>query len=135
MISDRKSTDESLVGTAIGLAVGSVIGLLGGREGVAVGTMTGSVVGAMSDFWVAGIGLDFSEEAEKNLQPSNDVAEAQFEHDIAAFKAEIQELEFEGLRASGSAKTKLQARLADEKGSLEGAVDRVRQRGDVPTRT
>ena len=162
-ISVRKSIDQSPIGAATGLAVGSLIGLLGGPVGVAVGAMTGTVVGAIRDFWVAGVGLDFIEEAEKNLQPGkvalvaeieeewvipvdtaleaaggevfrrtrSELAEAQLDHDIAACKAEIKELESEASHASGLAKTKLQTSLAEAKASLEAAVDRARQRVDT----
>jgi Protein of unknown function (DUF1269) len=61
----------------------------------------------------------------------SEVAEAQFDHDIAAFKAEIKELESEASHASGAAKTKLQAKLATTKASLDGAVHRGQQRVDT----
>lgn len=61
----------------------------------------------------------------------SEVAEAQFDHDIAAFKAEIEELESEASHASGAAKTKLQAKLATTKASLDGAVHRGQQRVDT----
>ncbi|MBP6765436.1 MAG: DUF1269 domain-containing protein, partial [Rubrivivax sp.] len=159
----RKAMDSGPVGTATGLAVGSLIGLLGGRAGVAVGALTGTVVGAVRDFWAAGVGLDFVEEAEKHLRPGKaalvaeieeewvipvdaalqaaggevlrrtrtEVAEAQFDHDIAAFKAEIKELESEASHASGDARTKLQAKLAATKLSLDAAVRRAQQRADT----
>ena len=59
---------QSPEGTGAGLAVGSLIGLLGGPVGLAVGALTGTVVGAIRDFWAAGVGLDFVEEAGRNLQ-------------------------------------------------------------------
>jgi len=162
-VSVKKPMDSGPVGTATGLAVGSLIGLLGGPVGVAIGAVTGTVVGAVRDFWVAGVGLDFIEEAEKRLQPGKvalvaeieeewvipvdlaleaaggqvfrrtrtEVAEAQFDHDIAAFKSEIKELESEASHASGEAKTKLQAKLATAKTSLDGAVRRAQQRVDT----
>ncbi len=60
-----------------------------------------------------------------------EVAEAQFDHDIAAFKAEIKELESEASHASGAAKSQLQAKLATTKASLDGAVHRGQQRVDM----
>ena len=60
-----------------------------------------------------------------------EVAEAQFGHDIAAFQAEIKELESEASHASGAAKAKLQARVATTKASLDGAVHRGQQRVDT----
>jgi uncharacterized membrane protein len=156
----KKSLDSGPIGTATGLAVGSLIGLLAGPVGLAIGAVTGTVAGAIRDFWVAGVGLDFIEEAEKHLQPGkvalvaeieeewvipvdtalaaaggevfrrtrSEVAETQFDHDIAAFKSEIKELESEAVHASGAAKTQLQAKLVTAKTGLEGAVHRTQQR-------
>lgn len=56
-----------------------------------------------------------------------EVAEAQFDHDIAAFKSEITELETEASHASGAAKTKLHGKLATAKADLEGAVHRAQK--------
>jgi len=163
VVSVKKSMDQGPIGTATGLAVGSLIGLLGGPVGVAVGAMAGVTVGAVRDFWVAGVGLDFIDEAEKHLQPGkvalvaeieeewvipvdaaleavgghvfrrtrSEVEEAQFDHDIVAFKSEIDELESEASHAGDAAKTKLQAKLASTKISLEGAVHRARQRVEM----
>jgi len=163
VVSVKKSMDQGPIGTATGLAVGSLIGLLGGPVGVAVGAMAGVTVGAVRDFWVAGVGLDFIDEAEKHLQPGkvalvaeieeewvipvdaaleavgghvfrrtrSEVEEAQFDHDIAAFKSEIDELESEASHAGDAAKTKLQAKLASTKIGLEGAVHRARQRVEM----
>lgn len=60
-----------------------------------------------------------------------EVAEAQFDHDIAAFKSEIKELESEASHASGAVKTKLQAKLAAATASLDTAVQRAEQRVDT----
>lgn len=159
----KQSMDAGPIGTATGLAVGSLIGLLGGPAGVAVGAMTGTVAGAVRDFWAAGVGLDFIEEATEHLQPGKvalvaeieeewvipvdsaleavggqvlrrsrtEVAEAQFDHDIAAFKSEIQDLESEASHASGAAKAQLQAKMAATKGSLDSAVQRAHERIDT----
>jgi uncharacterized membrane protein len=163
VVSVKKSLDEGPVGTVTGLAVGSLIGLLGGPVGVAVGALTGTVAGAVRDFWVAGVGLDFIEEAERCLRPGkvalvaeieeewvipvdaalqavggvvfrrtrSELAEAQYDHDIVAFKSEIKELESEASHASGTAKTKLQVKLDTAKGSLEAAVERAKRRVDA----
>jgi uncharacterized membrane protein len=161
LVSVKESRDAGPIGTATGLAVGS---LLGGPVGVAVGALTGAVAGSVRDFWAAGVGLDFIEEAIQHLQPGKvalvaeieeewvipvdsaleaaggqvlrrtrtEVAEAQFEHDIAAFKSEIKDLESEASHASGAAKTKLQAKLAAAKAhSLDSAVHRAQQRVDT----
>ena len=156
----KQAAGQGALGTSVGLAVGSLIGLLGGPAGVVAGAATGTALGAVRDFWVAGVGLDFVEEAAKTLQPGkvalvaeleeewvipvdsaleaaggqvfrrtrSEVAEAQYDHDIAAFKAEIRELEEEANEASGSAKLKLQAKLARTQISLDSAVERAKQR-------
>lgn len=162
-VSVSKPMDPRPMGAVTGLAVGSLIGLLGGPLGLAVGGATGTVVGAVRDFWVAGVGLDFIDEANKHLQPGkvalvaeieeewvipvdsaledagghvfrrirDEVAEAQFDHDIAAFKAEIKALESEAAQADGAAKTRLQAKLAGAKIGLDRAVQRARQQVDA----
>lgn len=162
-VSVKQSMDAGPIGTGVGLAVGSLIGLLGGPVGVAVGAVTGTAMGAVRDFWAAGVGLDFVEDAEKMLLPGkvallaeieeewvipvdaaleaaggrvlrrtrSEVAEAQFDHDIAAFKAEIKDLESEASHASGATKAKLQTKIAAAKGSLDAAVHRAQQRVDA----
>ena len=162
-VSVKQSMDSGPIGTATGLAVGSLIGLLGGPAGVAVGALTGTVAGAVRDFWAAGVGLDFIEEATQHLQSGKvalvaeieeewvipvdsaleaaggqvlrrtrtAVAEAQFDHDIAAFKSEIKDLESEASRASGAAKIQMQAKLDAAKASLDSAVHRAQQRVDT----
>jgi uncharacterized membrane protein len=162
-VSVKKSMDAGPIGTATGLAVGSLIGLLSGPVGVAVGALAGTAVGAVRDFWMAGVGLDFVEEAERLLKPGkvglvaeieeewvipvdsalealgghvfrrtrSELAEAQYDHDIAAFKAEIKELEAEASHATGAAKTKVQAKLATAKKSLDDAVYRAKQQVDT----
>lgn len=163
LVSVKQATDSGPIGTATGLAVGSLIGLLGGPVGVAIGALTGTVAGAVRDFWAAGVGLDFIEEATQHLQPGKvallaeieeewvipvdsaleaaggqvlrrtrtDVAEAQFDDDIAAFKSEIKELDAEASHAAGAAKTRLQGKLAATKASLDGAMHRAQQRVDA----
>jgi uncharacterized membrane protein len=159
----KKTMDAGPVGTATGLAVGSLIGLLSGPVGVAVGALTGTLVGAVRDFWTAGVGLDFVEEAERFLKAGkvglvaeieeewvipvdtaleslgghvfrrtrSELAEAQYDHDIAAFKAEIKALEAETSHATGAAKAKVQAKLTAAKKSLDDAVQRAKQRVDT----
>lgn len=162
-VSVKKSLDQGPIGTGIGLAVGSLVGLLSGPVGLVAGALTGTLVGAIRDFWVAGVDLDFVEEAAKGLRPGKvalvaeveeewvtpvdlaleaigghvfrrtrtEVAEAQFDHDIAAFKSEIKELESEASHASGVAKTKLQAKIVAAKSGLDAAVHRAKQRVDT----
>jgi uncharacterized membrane protein len=162
-VSVRKPMESGVAGTVTGLAVGSLIGLLGGPVGVAVGAVTGTVAGAVRDFWVAGVSLDFVEEADAHLKPGTvalvaeieeewiipvdtaleaaggrvfrrartEVAEAQFDHDIAAFKGEVEALETEMSRAGGAARTSLQATVAAAKSRLDAAMERARQRVDT----
>ena len=59
-----------------------------------------------------------------------EVAEAQFDHDISAFRSEIIELEAEASYASGAAKTKLQSTLAAAKGKLDNLLRNAKQRVD-----
>lgn len=162
-VSLKQAMDAGPIGTGVGLAVGSLIGLLGGPVGLAVGAVTGTLVGAVRDFWVAGVGLDFIEEAQTLLLPGKvallaeieeewiipvdaaleaaggrilrrtraEVAEDQFDHDIATFKAEIKELEAEALHVGGAAKDKLHTKVVAAKGSLKAAVERSQQRVDA----
>ncbi len=162
-VSVKQAMDPGPVGMASGMAVGGLIGLLGGPVGVAVGAATGTIIGAVRDFWVAGVGLDFVEEADSFLKPGkvalvaeieeewvipvdaalesvggrvfrrtrSEIAEAQFDHDMAALKSEIKQLEAEAAHATGVAKTKLQTKLATAKGSLDAAGHRAKLRVDA----
>jgi uncharacterized membrane protein len=60
-----------------------------------------------------------------------EIAELQFDQDITAFKAEIKALESEASHAGGTAKEKLQTKLAAAKDSLEGAVLGAQRRVDM----
>jgi len=162
-VSVKKSLDPAGVGTATGLAVGSLIGLLGGPVGVLAGAAAGTVAGAVRDFWVAGVGLDFIEEASRCLLPGkvalvaeveeewvipvdtalealgarvfrrsrSEVAEAQFDRDIAAIQGEITALESEASQAAGAAKNRLHTQLAAARASLQGTVHRAGQQIDT----
>jgi uncharacterized membrane protein len=159
----KKPLDAGPIGAATGLAVGGLIGLLGGPVGMVVGAAAGTVAGAVRDYWAAGVGLDFIDEATRHLMPGKAAlvaeldeewvipvdtaleaaggqvfrrsrlaaAEAQFDHDIAAFQVEIRELESEASHASGAAKARLQAKLATARGSLDDAVHRAQRRVDT----
>jgi uncharacterized membrane protein len=159
-ISIKQASDQWPIGTGVGLAVGSVIGMLGGPVGVAVGAVAGTLAGALRDFWAAGVGIDFIEEAENFLRPGKialiaeieeewivpvdsrmeaiggvvfrraraDIEQAQFDHDVAVVKAEIVELETEYKRASGDAKTKLQAKIVAAKSNLDQTLQRAKLR-------
>lgn len=159
-VSVEAAMERDPVGASVGMAVGSLIGLLGGPLGLLIGASSGAVVGTLRDFWVAGVGMDFIEEAERHMAPGkvavvaeideewvtpvdaamaaiggtvlrrarSEALEAQFDHDIAAVKSEIKELEAEAAHASESAKTGLQAKIAAAQASLDAAVLRAQQR-------
>ena len=80
-VSVKQGMDQIGAGTGVGLAVGSLIGLLGGPVGVAVGAVAGTLAGAIRDYWVAGVGLDFVEEAETFLKPGKVALVAEIEED------------------------------------------------------
>jgi uncharacterized membrane protein len=159
-VSVKQVAEQIGVGTVFGLAVGSLMGLLAGPVGLAVGAATGTLVGAVRDYWVAGVGLDFVEEAEAFLKPGKvalvaeveedwiipvdsamaavggvvirraraEIAQAQFDQDMDAMKAEITALEAEYEHASGAAKISLQGKLAAAKASLDGATQRAKHK-------
>jgi uncharacterized membrane protein len=159
-VSVKEAADHGYAGAGVGLAVGGLVGLMAGPVGLAVGALTGTLAGAIRDFWVAGVDLDFVEEAEKLLRPGklalvaeveeewvvpvdsaleatggvvfrrtrSEVVDAQFDHDIAAFKGEIRELEAEAANASGTARTKLQAQVVATSAGLDRAVRHAKQR-------
>jgi uncharacterized membrane protein len=160
VVNVKSGMEREPVGAGVGLAVGSLIGLLGGPMGLLIGASTGAAVGTLRDFWVAGVGMDFIEEAERLMAPGkvavvaeideewvtpvdvamatlggtvlrrarNEALEAQFDHDIVAFKAEIKELEAETAHASESAKAGLQGKVAAARARLDAAVLRAQQR-------
>jgi uncharacterized membrane protein len=80
-LSVKQAVGQAPLGTGLGLAVGSLIGLLGGPAGVAVGAATGAIAGAVRDFWVAGVGLDFVEEAGQHLKPGKAAVVAEIEEE------------------------------------------------------
>ncbi len=161
-VSVKKSMDLGSSGAITGLAMGSLIGILAGPVGMAVGAVTGTVAGAVRDFWAAGVGLDFIEDAQRLLVPGKvalvaeveeewitpvdtaleaaggqvfrrtrtELVEAQFSHDVTAFKAEVHELEAEVAEASGSARQKVQARLETVQARLDTAMLGARQHAD-----
>jgi uncharacterized membrane protein len=68
VVTVKRSVDKDDSGMAVGLAIGSLIGLLGGPVGFAVGAVAGTAIGALRDFLVAGVGIDFIEQADADLQ-------------------------------------------------------------------
>jgi uncharacterized membrane protein len=136
-----------LLGGPVGVAVGAVAGSAAGAvrdfwvAGVGLDFIeaatqhlrrgTVALVAEIEEEWV--IPVDSALEAAGGhvfRRTRTEVAEAQFDHDIAAFKSEVKELENEASHATGSAKTKLQAKLATAKSNLDGAVHRAQQRVD-----
>ena len=158
-VSVKEASDRGPSGAGVGLAVGALVGLMAGPLGVVAGAATGTVVGAIRDFWVAGVDLDFVEEAEKKLQPGkvalvaevdeewvvpvdaaleasggtvfrrarSEVVDTRFDHSIAAFKGEIEELEAEAAHANGAAKKKLQSQVVATEAGLARAVKHAKQ--------
>ncbi|MES2883739.1 MAG: DUF1269 domain-containing protein [Pseudomonadota bacterium] len=80
-VSLKAESDQDPIGTGVGLAVGSVIGMLGGPVGVVAGAVIGSLAGAVRDYWVAGVGLDFVEEARSYLKPGKSALVAEVEEE------------------------------------------------------
>jgi uncharacterized membrane protein len=137
-----------LLGGPVGVAIGAVAGTAAGAvrdfwvagvgldfiEAATQHLRAGKValVAEIEEEWVIPVDLAL-EAAGGHVFRRNraEVAEAQFDHDIAAFKAEIKELEAEAAHATGVAKTKLQTKLATAKSSLDGAVHRAQQRVDA----
>jgi uncharacterized membrane protein len=149
----------TFTGLAVGSLIGLLGGPAGVAIGAATGTVAGAVrdfwvagvgldfieaalehlkpgkvalVAEIEEEWV--IPVDQALEAlggQVFRRSRTEVAEAQFDHDIAALKAEIKDLESEASHASGVARTQLQARLAATKASLDGAVQRAQQRLDA----
>lgn len=163
LVSVKSQLDQSNAGAGLGLAVGSLIGLLGGPLGMLIGASTGAVAGSVRDYWVAGVGLDFVEEAERHMKPGkvaviaeldeewitpvdaamdaaggtvfrrarSEAVEAQFDHDIAAFKSEIKELEVESTHASDAVKARLSIKLDAARVGLGAAVHRAQQQVEM----
>jgi uncharacterized membrane protein len=61
----------------------------------------------------------------------SELLEAQLNHDVAAFKGEIKDLEDEASSATGSARTRLETKLAAAQVRLEDAVARAKQRAQA----
>ena len=149
----------TVTGLAVGSLIGLLGGPVGMATGAAAGTVAGAVrdfwaAGVGLDFIEAAtqdllpgkvalvaeieeervIPVDLALEAAGGQvfrRTRTDVVEAQFDHDITAFKAEIRELESEALHASGTAKTQLQSKLAITETRLDGAIHRGQQRLDM----
>ncbi len=81
LVSVRKAADSFGVGAGTGLAVGALIGLLAGPVGVVVGAAAGTLLGTVRDYWVAGVGPGFIEEASTFLRPGTTAVVAEVEED------------------------------------------------------
>jgi uncharacterized membrane protein len=137
-----------LLGGPVGVVIGAVTGTVAGAvrdfwlagvgldfiESATEHLLPGKVglVAEIEEEWV--IPVDLALEAAGGVvfrRSRTELAEAQFDHDIVAFKSEVKELEAEASHASGVANTRLQAKLATAKASLDGAVRRAQQRVDA----
>jgi uncharacterized membrane protein len=129
------------VGVAVGAVTGTVVGAVRDFWAAGVGLdfievaerllQPGKValLAEIEEEWV--IPVDTALEAAGGQvfrRSRTEVAEAQFDHDIAAFKSEIKGLEAEASQASGAAKSRLQAKLATAKESLDAALQRAKDR-------
>lgn len=81
LVSVRQAADSVGVGAGTGLAVGALIGLLAGPVGVVVGAAAGTLLGTVRDYWVAGVGSSFIEEASTSLRPGTTAVVAEVEED------------------------------------------------------
>jgi uncharacterized membrane protein len=137
-----------LLGGPVGLAIGAVTGTVAGAvrdfwvagvgldfiEAATQHLQPGKValVAEIEEEWTVPVDAALEAAGGQVFRRSRtEVTEAQFDHDIAAFKAEIKELESEASHATGVAKTQLQAKIAATKASLDGAVHRGQQRLDT----
>jgi uncharacterized membrane protein len=137
-----------LLGGPVGLAVGAVAGSMVGavRDFWAAGVgldfveeverflQPGKValVAEVEEEWV--IPVDTAMESAGGQvfrRTRSQLAQAQFDQDIEAFKSEIKELEAEASQATGAAKAKLETKLASAKGALDEAVHRSKLRMDA----
>lgn len=144
------------VGMAVGGLIGLLAGPGGLLVGAMAGTLVGAVrdywmagvgldfieetekslkpgkvalVAEIEEEWV--VPLDVALEATGGVvyrRTRSDLAEAQLDHDITAFKSEIRSLESETAHAGNSAKSRLEAKLAAAKTRLDGAITRAKQR-------
>lgn len=132
------------VGVALGAVTGTLVGALRDLWAAGVGLdfvaqaekllLRGKValVAEVEEEWVTPV--DAALEAVGGhvfRRTRTEMAEAQFDHDIAAFKSEISELESEASHAGDAAKAKLQAKISAAKSSLDVALHRAKLRVDA----
>lgn len=149
----------AVAGLAVGSLIGLLGGPLGVVIGAATGTVAGAVrdfwaagvgldfieaatqhlqpgkvalVAEIEEEWVIPVDSALAAAGGRVFRRARtEVLEVQFHHDVAAFKAEIKELEAEAAHASGAAKDRLHAQVATAKAGLDGAVHRGQQRLDT----
>ena len=127
------------MGVAIGAAAGSVAGAVREFWGAGVGldfietsdkhlqAGKSAVVAEIEEEWVIPVDAALEAVGGRVFRRSRtEVAEAQVDSDIVAFKSEIRDLESETARASGTLRTKLQDRIVAAKENLDLAMDRGR---------
>lgn len=137
-----------LLGGPIGVAVGAVTGAVAGAvrdfwvagvdldfiEETEKSLRPGKValVAEVEEEWVNPVDAAIEAAGGRVFRRTRtEVAEAQFDHDISAFRSEIEELEAEAGYASGAAKEKLQSTLTHAKSRLDGLVHRAKQRVEM----
>lgn len=137
-----------LLGGPVGLVFGAMTGAVAGAvhdfwgAGVSLDFIeeaekslqpcTVAVVAEVEEEWVIPVDVAIEAAGGRVFRRSRtEVAEAQFDHDIAAFKTEISELETEAASASGVARTKLQTALESAKRNLNALVHRAAQRAEA----
>jgi uncharacterized membrane protein len=137
-----------LLGGPVGMAIGAVAGTAAGAvrdfwvagvgldfiEAATQQLQPGKValVAEIEEEWVIPVDLALNAAGGHVFRRSRtEVAEAQFDHDIAAFKSEVKELEAEASHASGAAKTQLQGKIVTAKADLDGAMHRAQKRVDT----
>jgi len=73
----KQGPDPGPLGSVVGLVAGGLIGLIGGPVGMTVGAGIGAMGGVLSDMWVLGVGEDFLEDVERQLQPGKSAVVAE----------------------------------------------------------
>jgi uncharacterized membrane protein len=134
-----------LFGGPVGLAVGALTGTLAGALSDALTVGVGidfveeagrclqpgrvALVAEVEEDWV--ILVDARMEAEGGVvfrRARDDIAEARYDRDVSAFKAEITALEAEIAQSTGEAKTRLQAKIASARTRLDTTMTAASQR-------
>ncbi|MEP6823774.1 MAG: DUF1269 domain-containing protein [Ramlibacter sp.] len=137
-----------MLGGPVGLAVGAVTGTVAGavrdfwitgvgmdfveQAGKLMQPAKAALVAEVEEEWVLPVDTALSAAGGLVLRRTRaELAEAQFDHDIAACKSEIQELEDEASQAGDAAKVKLESSLQVARTGLQAAVERARWHVDM----